>query len=81
MITYAAEVIGKMENRPGTWNSLRVGVFRCEAGDKEQIGEYSRNYSAFFRPSTILGAMTKIMLCILLTTPHLGSWNFPHAEI
>jgi hypothetical protein len=44
MITYKAEVIGKIENRPGTWNSSQVGVFRYEGERKEQVGQYKRNY-------------------------------------
>ncbi|MBI3850461.1 MAG: hypothetical protein HY298_09335 [Verrucomicrobia bacterium] len=49
MITYKAEIIEKIENRPGTWNSIRVGVFRCEAESKEQVGHYVRNYPNLFR--------------------------------
>ena len=49
MITYQAEIIEKVENRPGTWNSIRVGVFRCEGQKKEQVGQYIRNYPNLFR--------------------------------
>jgi hypothetical protein len=48
LISYCAEVIAKVENRPGTWNSIRVGVFRSEAEKKEQVGEYVRNYPSLF---------------------------------
>lgn len=60
---YYAKVLNPIENRPGTWNSLRVGIFqRPEAditGDEYtkpvisdtdvQIGEYVRNYSSLMR--------------------------------
>lgn len=48
MVSYKAEVLGKVENAPGTWNSIRVGVFRCEGTRCEQIGEYVRNYPNLF---------------------------------
>lgn len=38
---YTAKVIDQIKNRPGSWNSLRVGVFENDV----QIGEYVRNYS------------------------------------
>lgn len=38
MIVYKAEVLEKIKNRPGTWNSILVGVFRCEGDNKEQVG-------------------------------------------
>jgi len=44
MIAFRAEIIGKVQNRPGTWNSIQVGVFRCDGENKEQVGEYKRNY-------------------------------------
>lgn len=52
MITYLARVLEKVQNRPGTWNSIRVGVFRKESEeqeDEEQIGSYLRNYPSLFR--------------------------------
>ncbi len=49
MITYQAEIIEKVENRPGTWNSVRVGVFLCEGEKKETVGQYIRNYPSLFR--------------------------------
>lgn len=49
MTTYTAETIGKIENRPGTWNSIRVGVFRSQDENKEQVGEYTRNYPNLLR--------------------------------
>jgi hypothetical protein len=49
MITYKAEIVEKVENRPGTWNSIRVAVFRCEGEGKEQVGQYTRNYPNLFR--------------------------------
>lgn len=48
VVSYSAEVIGKVENRPGTWNSIRVGVFRSEGEKREQVGEYVRNYPNLF---------------------------------
>lgn len=49
VIAYKAEIIEKVENRPGTWNSIRVGVFRCDGESKEQVGHYVRNYPNLFR--------------------------------
>ena len=39
---YTAKVIEKIDNKPGEWTSLQVGVF-C---DDVQIGTYQRNYHA-----------------------------------
>src|ERR1051326_7788299 len=44
MQTCSAKVLEEIENRPGTWKSLRVGVFRVEGEAEEQVGEYIRNY-------------------------------------
>lgn len=49
MYSYITKVIEKVENRPGTWNSIRIGVFRVEGDIKSQIGEYVRNYPTLFR--------------------------------
>ena len=49
MTTYLAEEIEKVENRPGSWNSIKVGVFRSEDGKKEQVGAYTRNYPNLLR--------------------------------
>lgn len=46
---YSAKVVGKIEYRPGTWNGIRVGVFRVEGDTEAQIGEYQRNYPNLFR--------------------------------
>lgn len=52
---FYAKVLNPIENRPGTWNSLRVGIFQRPEGAKEisdtdtQIGEYVRNYSSLMR--------------------------------
>ena len=46
---YSAKVISKIEYRPGSWNGIRVGVFRVEGEAEEQIGEYERNYPNLFR--------------------------------
>lgn len=46
MVTYKAEVVGKF---PGAWNGVQVRVFRCEGEKKEQVGQYQRNYTDFFR--------------------------------
>lgn len=46
---YSAKVISKIEYGPGTWNGLRVGVFRIEGETEEQIGEYERNYANLYR--------------------------------
>lgn len=46
MLPYEARVIEKIENRPGTWNSIRVGVFD-DAG--AQLGEYIRNYPSLYK--------------------------------
>jgi hypothetical protein len=40
---FTARVLEKVEHSPGTWDSLRIGVFDGE----KQIGEYVRNYHAF----------------------------------
>jgi hypothetical protein len=52
-VKYNAKVLHKIENRPGTWDSLKVGVFRlADDGSEDQIGEYVRNhgnlYDTFF---------------------------------
>jgi hypothetical protein len=49
MDSYTAKVLGEIQNAPGTWHSLRVGVFRMSEGNEEQIGEYTRNYTSLFR--------------------------------
>jgi hypothetical protein len=49
MVTYIAKAIEKIENQPGAWNSIRVGVFRVEGDTETQIGEYVRNYPTLFR--------------------------------
>lgn len=41
---FSARVLDKIENRPGSWNSLRVGVF----DHNEQVGEYVRNYPSLY---------------------------------
>lgn len=41
---YWAEVLKPIENAPGTWNSLQVGVFTLKDGKPEKVGEYKRNY-------------------------------------
>ena len=49
MYSYIAKFIEKIENKPGTWNSIKVGVFRVEGDNETQIGEYVRNYPTLFR--------------------------------
>lgn len=46
---YSAAVVRTIENAPGTWNSIEVGVFRGEGEAREQVGAYVRNYSDLFR--------------------------------
>lgn len=55
MYTYIAREIGKIDYPPRTYptgevmpviNGLRVGVFRVENGQEEQIGEFERNFWA-----------------------------------
>jgi hypothetical protein len=50
-------VLEPIANRPGTWDSLRVGVFRVDpaagsdrelAESAQQIGEYVRNYRSLY---------------------------------
>lgn len=48
MNIYTAEVLEKINNGPGRWNYLRVGVFRGEGDKREQVGEYIRNYSSLY---------------------------------
>lgn len=43
---YYAKTIENIDNGPGAWNSLRIGIYDRE--DK-QIGEYNRNYSSLYR--------------------------------
>lgn len=45
---YYAEVINKIDNGQGYWNSLNIGIFKTVDGNKEQIGEYIRNYHCLF---------------------------------
>jgi len=49
METYHTKVVEKIENRPGTGHSVRVGVFKVVDNQEEQIGEYTRNYTTLFR--------------------------------
>jgi hypothetical protein len=46
---YTAAVLRKIENAPGTWNSIEVGVFRADGERHEQVGAYIRNYPTLFR--------------------------------
>src|SRR5262249_14274298 len=48
MTTYSAKSLRSVENRPGTWNSIEVGVFRQAEGREEQIGSYLRNHPNFY---------------------------------
>ena len=48
MITFKAEVIGKIDN-PGALNSIQVGVFKCEGERTEQVGQYERNYPNLYQ--------------------------------
>ena len=52
MISYTARVIKELENSPGTWDCLEVGVFKVDGETETQIGSYKRNYpdlySTFF---------------------------------
>src|SRR5262245_49396950 len=46
---YAAKVLDTIENAPGTWNSLNVGVFELfDDAREEQIGQYVRNYGRLY---------------------------------
>lgn len=49
---YFARVLGEVRYQPGSWNGLRVGVFRRENGVEEQVGEYERNHWALYRTFT-----------------------------
>ncbi len=48
METYSARVIKTVDHGPKYWKTLRVGVFRSEGDEEEQVGQYDRNYSTFF---------------------------------
>lgn len=58
METYIARVIDQIKNRPGTWQSIRIGIFRITNDTEDKVGEYVRDYpspfSTFF-PFTIDG--------------------------
>lgn len=43
---YYAKVLEDVKNRPGSWNSQRIGIFNRS---DEQLGEYLRNYSSVMR--------------------------------
>jgi len=47
--TYAARIIEKLESAPGKWYGAKVGVYRIEGGNEEQVGVYCRNYRSLFR--------------------------------
>jgi hypothetical protein len=49
MVRYTARVIETIKHPPGRWNTLKVGVFRVEGEQEEQVGEYGRNYSSLYR--------------------------------
>lgn len=48
-VTYVARVVGEIPYRPGTWNGVRVGVFRSSGETEVQVGEYERNYPSLLR--------------------------------
>jgi hypothetical protein len=47
---FYAKILGKVENRPGTWNSVRIGVFKKQSADSQPgisdvlLGEYVYHY-------------------------------------
>ena len=50
---YTAKVIENIENTPGTWDSLEVGVFKefyveDKVVKEEQVGDYIRNYASLY---------------------------------
>jgi len=55
MTTYVARVLQNTKNRPATWNSIQVGVFRKEGEREEQVGAYVRHYPFGFAAGCIWG--------------------------
>lgn len=47
--SYVARVLGEISYQPGTWRGVRVGVFHCDEGSEEQVGEYERNHPSLLR--------------------------------
>lgn len=46
---FIAKVLSKIEYNPkGSWNGLKVGVFKIGEDLEEQVGEYERNYPTFY---------------------------------
>jgi len=47
---FTVQTLDKIENAPGCWNSIEVGVFEQDSKDQVpfQIGKYVRNYSTNF---------------------------------
>lgn len=43
---YSASILEKVKNTPGTWESLKIGIFD---ENNKQIGEYIRNYHTLYR--------------------------------
>lgn len=48
LITYKAKVLEQFEYSPNGWKGLKVGVFRVQDEEEEQIGEYERNHPALY---------------------------------
>ncbi len=46
---FIAKVLSKVIYNPkGSWNGLKIGVFKVENNKEEQVGEYERNYPSLF---------------------------------
>lgn len=45
---FSARVGAKIENRPGTWNSLRVEIIKKNIDGETKVGEYVRNYHSLY---------------------------------
>jgi hypothetical protein len=45
---YVAKEVDVIEPRPNSRSGIKVGIFRVENDNEEQVGEYERNYSTLF---------------------------------
>lgn len=45
---YIAKPVAVIEYSPNSWKGLKIGVFRVDGENEEQIGEYERNYHTLY---------------------------------
>lgn len=48
-MSYFVRKLEDISNGKGVWESQRIGIFQEVEGHEKQIGEYTRNYPAFYK--------------------------------